>query len=133
MKHQRIGWRFLVFLTALGLVLGGCAALQKNTVTDVEGLLARAGFKMMPADTRQKLARLKSLPQQKLIHQERDGKKYVLYADATYCICLYVGDEANLRHYRNLEIQQNENPLELINDPNIVTGEEWTDFWKSSK
>ncbi|MBL7203815.1 MAG: hypothetical protein ISS63_05710 [Desulfobacteraceae bacterium] len=133
MKLHGIWWNVLIVLTVLGLALAGCAALQESTVTDVEGLLARAGFTKMPADTPQKLAHLKSLPQRKLIHHERDGNKHVLYADATYCICLYVGDETNLQHYRNLEIQQNENPLALINDPDIVTGEEWSDIWGPSR
>ena len=132
-KRQGNWWNVLVVLTALGLVLAGCVALQKNHVSDVEGLLARAGFTKMAADTPQKLAHLKSLAQHRLVHHERDGNKYVLYADATYCTCLYVGDETNLQHYRNLEIQQNEDPLQLLNDPDIVTGEEWSDIWGPSK
>lgn len=133
MKCQIKWWNVPVILAALGLVLAGCAALQKNTVSDVEGLLARAGFTKMVADTPQKLAHLKSLPQHKLIHHERDGKKYVLYADATGCTCLYVGDETNLRHYHNLETQQGEDTVQLLNDPDIVTGEEWSDTWGPSK
>lgn len=133
MKRHGIWWNVLIVLTVLGLALAGCAALQENSVTDVEGLLARAGFTKMPADTPQKLSHLKSLPQHTLIHHVRDGNKHVLYADATYCICLYVGNETNLQHYRNLEIQQNENPLALINDPDIVTGEEWSDIWGPSR
>ena len=133
MKRHGIWWNVLIVLTLLGLTLAGCAALRESAVTDVEGLLARAGFTKMPADTPQKLAHLKSLPQHKIIHRERDGNKHVLYADATYCICLYVGDETNLRHYRNLQIQQNEDPLALINNPEIVTGTEWSDIWEPSR
>jgi hypothetical protein len=132
-KFHGIWWNVLIVLTVLGLSLAGCATLKENSVTDVEGLLARAGFTKMPADTPQKLAHLKSLPQHKLIHHERDGNKDVLYADAAYCICLYVGDETNLKHYRNLEIQQNENRLVLLEDPDIVTGEEWSDIWGPSR
>ena len=133
MKRQNNRLRVWIALTVLGLAVAACATLQENSVTDVEGLLERAGFMKMPADTPQKLAHLKSLPQHRLIHHERDGKKYVLYADATYCVCVYVGNETQLQHYRNLEIQQNENPLQLINDPDIVTGEEWSDIWERSQ
>ncbi len=87
----------------------------------------------MPADTPKELAHLKSLPQHRLLHHERDGKRYVLYADAAYCTCVYVGDETTLQHYRNLEIQQNEDPIALMNDPDIVTGEEWSDIWGRSR
>jgi hypothetical protein len=133
MKRHGTCWNVLVVLTVLGLALAGCAAIQEGSVNDVEGLLARAGFTKMPADTPQKLAHLKSLPQRKLIQHEYDGSKHVLYADATYCVCLYVGDETKLQHYRNLEIQQNENPLALIDDPDIVTGQEWSDIWGRSR
>ena len=49
MKHKGNVWVVAMVLVALGLVLAGCAALQKNDVTDVEGLLKRAGFTQMPA------------------------------------------------------------------------------------
>ena len=133
MRPQRNWWIVLVVVAVLSLALAGCAALQKNAVTGVEGLLIRAGFKQMPADTPEKLAHLKSLPQNKIIRRTHNGNPYIVYADASYCICMYVGNETNLRHYRNLEIQQNENPVELLNQPEIVTGEEWSDVWGPSK
>jgi len=132
MRPQRNWWIVLVVVAVLSLALAGCAALQKNAVTGVEGLLIRAGFKKMVADTPQKLAHLKSLSQNKIIRRTRHGNPYIVYADASYCICMYVGNETNLRHYRNLEIQQNENPVELLNQPGIVTGEEWSDVWGPS-
>jgi len=133
MKSQRNWWIVLIVVAVVSLTLAGCASLQKNAVKDVEGLLVRAGFRQMPADTPQKLAHLKSLPQNRIIHRTRDGNPYILYADASYCICMYVGNETNLRNYRNLEIQQNENPVELLNQPDIVTGERWADIWGPSK
>ena len=132
MKRQRMWWGVPVVLAAWGLVLAGCAGLQKNKVTDVEALLVKAGFTQKVADTPQKLAHLKTLPQHKFTRHQRDGNQYVIYADATYCVCLYVGNETNLKHYRNLEIQQNENPIELMNDPDIVTGQEWSNIWGAS-
>jgi hypothetical protein len=133
MDCQKKRWMVLVVMTALGLALAGCAALNKNSVTDVEGLLTRAGFSKMVADTPEKLAHLKSLPQHKFIAHERDGSKHILYADVTYCTCLYVGDETQLEHYRRLEIQQGENQLELLSQPDIVTGTEFSDIWGASK
>ena len=133
MKRQGNGYMVLVVMTALGLALAGCAALQKNSVTDVEGLLLRAGFTQRTADTPEKLAHLKSLPQHQFFPHQRDGQKYILYADAAYCNCLYVGNETNLEHYHKLEIQQNQDPTQLLNRPDIVTGEEWSDIWGPSK
>ena len=114
MKFQRNWWIVLIVVAVLSLTLAGCASLQKNAVKDVEGLLTKAGFRQMPADTPEKLAHLKSLPQNKIIRRTRDGNLYIVYADASNCICMYVGNETNLRHYRNLEIQQNENPAGII-------------------
>ncbi len=132
MKHQGNWWNVLVVLAALGVALTGCAAFNKNYVTDVEGLLTKAGFKKMVADTPKKLAYLKSLPQHKLTRRSRDGKVYVVYADATYCTCLYVGNETNLSNYRDLEIEQNVNPLRLLDQPDIVTGEDFSTLWGPS-
>ena len=126
-------WMVPVIVAALGLALAGCAALNKNSVTDVEGLLTKAGFSKMVADTPQKQAHLKSLPQHKFITHQIDGSKRILYADATYCTCLYVGDETELEHYRRLEIEQGENQIELLAQPDIVTGMEFSDIWGPSK
>lgn len=127
MKYHKRMW--VVWAIALGLIFGACAGLQQNEVSDVEGLLLRAGFTKMPADTPEKLAHLKSLPQHKLIHHMLNGQKRIMYADAADCVCVFIGDETNLKHYRNLEIQQNENPVALMEDPDIVTGNEWSDVW----
>ncbi|MCJ7686946.1 MAG: hypothetical protein MUO68_21920 [Desulfobacteraceae bacterium] len=132
MRPQRNWLNALVVVTALGLALAGCAALQKNDVMGVEGLLTKAGFRKMPADTPQKLAHLKSLPQNKIIRRTSHGNPYIVYADASNCVCMFVGNETNLRHYRDLEIQQNENPVELLNQPGIVTGEDWSNVWGPS-
>ena len=133
MKPKRNWWIVLIVVAVLSLTLAGCASLQKNAVKDVEGLLTKAGFRQMPADTPEKLPHLKSLPQNKIIRRTRDGNLYIVYADASNCICMYVGNETNLRHYRNLEIQQNENPVELLDQPDIVTGGRWSDIWGPSK
>ena len=50
----------LVGVVTIALMLAGCAALQKNEVMDVEGLLTKAGFQKHVADTPQKMAHLKN-------------------------------------------------------------------------
>jgi len=129
MKNSGNIGRVAAVVMMLMVLLAGCAGLQRNEVSDVEGLLLRAGFTKVPADTQAKLAHLKTLPQHKLIRHMLNGQKRVMYADAAGCVCVFVGDEANLQHYRNLEIQQNENPIALMEDPDIVTGTEWSDVW----
>ena len=122
-KHN--GLIYFVAAMILGAALAGCAALQKNNATDVEGLLTQAGFKKMEADTPEKLAHLQTLPQRKFSRHTQNGKIYYVYADDTYCKCLFYGDETAMQHYRDLEIQQNENIRDL-DRPEYVTGEEWS-------
>ncbi len=109
----------------LAVVLAGCAALQKNNAADVEGLLTQAGFKKMEADTPEKVAHLQTLPQRKFSRHTRDGKIYFVYADDTYCKCLFYGDETAMQHYRALEVQQSSSVYDM-DQPDIVTGEQWS-------
>ena len=115
----------LIGTVAIALTLAGCAAMQKNDVMDTEGLLAEAGFQKHAADTPEKMAHLKTLPQQHFSRHKRDGKSYVIYADAADCQCMYVGNETQLQHYRDLERQQGMNPMEM-DEPAYVTGEQWS-------
>ncbi|MBL7211574.1 MAG: hypothetical protein ISS61_04225 [Desulfobacteraceae bacterium] len=125
MKKRR-GWlNAAVILVVLGVVLAGCAALQKSEVTDVEGLLTKAGFRKQVADTPGRVAHLNALPQGKFSRHRRHGKVYYVYADATNCRCLYSGDATNYQHYQDLESQQNLGPIQMMR-PDIVTGEDWS-------
>jgi hypothetical protein len=79
----------------------GCATMEKDQVTEVEQMLAASGFEQKLADTPDKMAHLKSLPQQDITgHKDGDKPRFV-YADATYCQCLYVGDQAAYKRYQD--------------------------------
>ena len=125
MKKVQVWLIPLVGVVTIALMLAGCAALQKNEVMDVEGLLTNAGFQKHVADTPQKMAHLKTLGQQCFSRHKRHGKLYFIYADAALCQCFYVGDELEFSHYQDLERQQNSNPIEM-DRPDIVTGEDWS-------
>jgi hypothetical protein len=107
MKKKIVWLKFIAVITVLGIVLAGCAAVQKSDATDTEQMLAAAGFNMRPADTPEKLAHLKTLTQRKLISHERDGKVYFVYADADNCKCLYAGNQENYQSYEKLSVKQN--------------------------
>jgi len=107
MKGRRTWLKSIAIITVLGIVLAGCAAMQKSETTDTEQMLAAAGFNMRPADTPEKLAHLKTLTQRKLISHERDGKVYFVYADADNCKCLYAGNQENYQSYEKLSMKQN--------------------------
>ena len=125
MKKMQVWLIPLMGVVTISLMLAGCAALQKNEVLDAEGLLTKAGFQKHVADTPEKIAHLKTLPQQCISRHNRHGKLYFVYADAANCQCLYAGDETEFRHYQDLERQQGTDPI-TMDRPDIVTGEEWS-------
>jgi hypothetical protein len=83
-----------------------CAAINAQNIEDKEELLAAAGFKIQLADTPEKLAHLKTLTQQKIVTHEKDGKNYYVYADATTCQCLYIGQDSDYQSFQQLQIQK---------------------------
>ena len=92
-------------VVALGFALGitGCATTAPKT----ENLLSQAGFRQIPADTPQKLAHLKTLPERKLVARTSSkGKKYYVYADPDGCKCLYIGDPPQYQSYQRIAQQQ---------------------------
>jgi len=125
MKKIRIWLVPLVMAVVAATLFAGCAALQNNEVSDVEGLLTKAGFQKQVADTPQKMTHLETLAQHRISRHKRHGKLYFVYADTADCQCLYAGDEEAFRHFRDLERQQNSNPIEM-DRPDIVTGEDWS-------
>ena len=107
MKARMPGLKSIAVIAVLGIVLAGCAAMEKSEATDTEQLLASAGFKMKPADTPEKLAHLKTLTQLKVVPHDRNGKVFYVYADAVNCKCVYAGDAKAYQRYENLAVKQN--------------------------
>ena len=107
-------FKFFSFATAGGvmaILLAGCAAIDKQDTEDTEQLLSAAGFNIKPANTPDKLASLQVMKQHKVVRRElNNGQLRFLYADATVCRCLYVGDEQAYQQYQKLAVQQ-ENAL----------------------
>lgn len=97
----------LATVLALGLLLGGCAAMQREAAHRKENLLAAAGFRVKPADTPEKLANLQAMQPLKMIaHPAKDGTLTYTYADPEGCKCLWVGGTAQYAEYRRLAMQQ---------------------------
>lgn len=106
MKWKTISWKAVLCLTAVGVLLAGCATTDKLSNVDQERVLAAAGFQVKFADTPEKLEHLKTLPQRQIFVKEKDGKDHYLYADATSCKCLYVGDEKAYQRAHQLAAQR---------------------------
>jgi len=94
-------------LIGFTVTLAACAAIQNRDAMDTERMLAASGFQMRLADTPQKLDHLKSMTQRKLVPHQHSDKIYYVYADATFCQCLYVGNEKAYQRYQKLAIEKN--------------------------
>ncbi len=132
--RDRTVWRpALVVVAALVVALAGCTAIENSHARNKEQLLAAAGFHERPADTPDKLKQLESLPDHKLLRREQNGKLYYVYADATACKCLYVGDEANYDEFQKLAVQQQiaeeETMAAQINQEYAMDWGAWGPWW----
>jgi hypothetical protein len=95
----------------LGLLMlaqiGGCAMVERQETKSTEQLLSAGGFNIKTADTSEKLSKLQAMKQRKILQRQGpDGEPQFLYADATYCRCLYVGDEKAYQAYQRLSVEQ---------------------------
>jgi hypothetical protein len=98
--------KWISILAGFALALSACAAIQNQNAMDIERLLAASGFQMRLADTPEKLAHLQTLTQRKLVPHQHEGKPYYVYADATSCQCIYIGNEKAYQRYQNLALQK---------------------------
>jgi hypothetical protein len=94
--HRRRATLSAIFFIAL--LAGALAAGQENA----DMRMVDAGFIMRPADTPQKLERLKRLPPDKFVGRTRHGGRYFIYADPAVCKCVFVGNQAALQAYRDM-------------------------------
>lgn len=96
MVMSRKVWSWVFVCAAVGLAVTGCATQE------TEDYLSQAGFQKKVALTPTQLAHLESLSQHRLVHHQRNGRSYYVYADASDCRCMYVGDENNYRQYQEI-------------------------------
>ena len=93
-------FKALLMIGALVAVAIGC-----TTTKDRENMLSAAGFKMVPANTPEREAHLKSLPADKITPVQRQGTTYYTFPDPKNNV-LYVGQEAQYQKYRQLRYQK---------------------------
>lgn len=93
-----------VWMTVL---FGGCAMVERQETKSTEDLLSAGGFSIKAADTPEKLSKLQAMKQRKILRRQGpDGQPQFLFADATYCRCLYIGNEAAYQAYQKLSVEQ---------------------------
>jgi hypothetical protein len=105
-------------LLATGVLMA--LAIGCSTTKERENMLSAAGFRMVPADTPDKQARLQSLPADKITPVQRDGKTYYTFADPKNNV-LYVGQEPQYQEYKKLRYQKQ------LADEQLSTAEMYND------
>jgi len=101
---------------------------------NIEGLLSEAGFVRNLADSPEKMERIRSEIQRKVIPVQEGRKIYYLYADADFCRCLYVGDEDAFNRFETLLKLQNIKRSTCVDDRlRTVQREPWREFGELSR
>jgi len=95
---MRANKTYLAAFSVCGIFGDAAAAAQEATDMKLED----AGFIMRPADTPQKLKRLRLLPPRQFIRRKKVGRHYFLYADPDYCKCVFLGDQRAMNTYRDM-------------------------------
>jgi len=99
--------RSTVVLGFVAVLISGCAAMKEREAMQTERILAAAGFQMKLASTADQTAHLNSfVPQRKLVPQQVNGELRFVWADATYCKCVYVGTQAAHGRFQKLALEK---------------------------
>ncbi len=93
-----------ILAAMLTLSLFACASTKNGKRVEIERLLMAAGFKKGVADTPEKLAQLKKLPQRKIARHEQGDNILYIYADVENCKCAYAGHEEAYKKYQKLAL-----------------------------
>jgi len=126
-RITRICLLLIISLSLLSCATGNRPVL--STGPNLENMLLESGFVRNPADTPEKMARIRAEVQRKVIPVQEDGQTYYLYADADFCRCLYVGDEPAFRRFEDLMYLKNLQRNTCIDDRLRSTqAEPWREF-----
>ncbi len=105
--------------TAILLTLAiGC-----STTKGREDMLSAAGFKMIPANTPEREAKLKSLPANEITTVQRDGIQYYVFPDQKNNVA-YVGQEQEYQTYQKLRLQK-QLADEQLNTAEMYNSDPW--------
>jgi hypothetical protein len=127
MKDIFTGLRRIGALAVLAMVVG-CAANTQST----ENLLSAAGFRTIVANTPQRQQHLKTLPANKVILVQRNGKNYYVYADPANNQ-IYVGNPSQYQQYQQLRLARNLAQDQLataeLNQQAAMNWDTWGPIW----
>lgn len=85
----------------------GCATKnpEKKVLAEHE-MLVQAGFTYKVANTPEQREQFSNMPQRKLLRHAQTDKTLYYYADVSNCNCVFVGDEADVKHLGKLKREE---------------------------
>ena len=130
-------WQLItrVFAVVVTVIIAACALMQKENPDRMEKLLKDSGFKVQSADTPEKLAQLRQLPQRKLVTHQQGNKVLYIYADADRCECVYTGGKEAYQRYQSIaeesQIAEKDRVVESRDKPARMDWGDWrfSDSW----
>ena len=90
---------YVLIIVVLLSVITGCASYRNKKAFMFEEELVRAGFQVKPANTPEKLAHIKAMPQDKLIRHEYKGKLYYIFPNVA-AEGIYIGTENDYKTFK---------------------------------
>jgi hypothetical protein len=111
-----------IAIAAIGMSLAACTSPQQKIATK-EDRLAAAGFRIVPVNTPEQQASLKTLPPNKFSRQVRGDQVIYVWPDPIVCGCLYVGSQQAYGTYRQNQLAKN------IADENLMAANENSMDW----
>jgi hypothetical protein len=100
--------------------LSACETLQQR-ISDRESQLAAAGFVVRPANTPEREAMLKRLPENRVLMRVRGDRVHYVYADPLVCNCLWVGSQQAYQQFKR-DLQQRQ-----LADEQLLTAQTYSD------
>jgi len=87
----------------LTTMLIGCTTMRRDKAAETTTLLSQAGFKVIKADTPERVAKLNTLTPYKVVPWKRKtGGTVYAYAEPKDCTCVYVGSPKQYAKYQQL-------------------------------
>lgn len=102
--------RFVLLVWIATLGVAGCAADSGNPFVQgeaqsVETQLRFAGFRLLAADTPQRIESMRSLPPLEFSRVFQGDQQFFVYADPVSCLCLWAGTAANYQRFLQLSAE----------------------------
>lgn len=115
----------VALLGSAACATGGDSSPPTWEADAMETQLREAGFRLVPADTPERIESMRSLPRLELLRAQRDDEPRYVYADPISCRCLWIGDPAAYEHLGRLAREAERDELEAFTQDLALDWDLW--------